>query len=67
MTGRKPLVWVSTTWGDVPDCRRCVKELASPGFAQAVASVSIEHPTPPYDLARRVLDGFHANRHRSPP
>ncbi len=64
MTRRKPLGWMSTVWGDLPDCPTCMDRLMVPGFVEAVSSVAIEHPTTSYDLARRALDYFHANRHR---
>lgn len=66
MTRRKPLGWMSTVWGDLPDCPTCMDQLMAPGFVEAVSSVSIEHPTTPYALTRRVLDRFHAARHRDP-
>lgn len=64
MTRRKPLEWYDTGHGTVPFCDTCMELLSSPGFMEAVYSVSIEHPGDPADLAKRTLDRYHANRHQ---
>ena len=68
MTKRRPLEWYDTDFGMWPACDRCVEFLLTPGFREAVASVSIEHPTTADALAKRTLDAYHADRHdRSDP
>lgn len=67
MTARKPLVWYQSDLGPVPDCVVCMDRLTTPGFVEAVYSVAIEHPGDPLDLARRVIDRYHANRHKETP
>lgn len=64
MTTRKPLTWLATDWGLLPDCGPCIDYARQPGMAEAVASVSIEHPTTPGALMRRTVDAYHANRHQ---
>ncbi len=65
MTKRKPLGWMSTVWGDLPDCSICMDRLMAPGFVEAVSSVAIEHAgSGAATLARRALGHFHATRHR---
>jgi hypothetical protein len=68
MTKRKPLDWYDTGHrigvdGKIPDCDQCHTLLFSPGFVEAVHSVSIGHPGSPGDLARRVIEAYHARRH----
>lgn len=72
MTKRKPLEWYSATAegvgidGKLPGCVKCCDMLLSPGFVEAVYSVSIEHSdSSPADLARRTIDNYHAGRHES--
>lgn len=60
MTKRKPLQWYDTEFGPLPGA---VGHIFAPGFAEACESVAIEHPTSAADLARRVLDHYHAQRH----
>ena len=67
MTRRKPLGWLDTEWGRIPDCSTCIDYMAQPWMAEAVASVAIEHPTTPGALMRRTVDTYHANRHREAP
>jgi hypothetical protein len=69
VTRRKPLEWYDATTsgigaaGKLPGCDKCCDLLLSPGFAEAVYSVSIEHRGSPADLARRTINGYHADRH----
>lgn len=68
MTKRKPLAWFSTITGvgvdgELPACGKCCDLLLMPLFAEAVCSVSIEHPGDPADLARRTIVDYHERRH----
>jgi hypothetical protein len=69
VTRRKPLQWYGATdvgvgvGGQLPGCDKCCDLLFMPGFAEAVYSVSIEHPGDPADLAKRTIDSYHARRH----
>lgn len=69
MTKRKPLQWYSATVGGVgvngmtPGCDKCADLLFMTGFAEAVYSVSIEHPGSPASLARRTIESYHERRH----
>jgi hypothetical protein len=68
VTKRKPLAWYDTGHnygidGNVPACDECSALLLSVGFIDAVYSVGIEHPGDPADLAKRVIDDYHARRH----
>lgn len=67
MTKRKPLEWYSMTDGSdrlLPGCVTCADKMLEPMLAEAVCSVSIEHPGSPDDLMRRTLNQWHADRHR---
>jgi hypothetical protein len=64
MTKPKPLGWYATDHGPTPDCDTCMDELLSPGFAEAVHSVAIEHPQSPQQLARQAINAYHNKRHR---
>lgn len=68
MTKRKPLEWYHATAnigvdGKLPACTTCCDLLLSPGFVEAVYSVSIEHPGDPADLATRTINQYHERRH----
>lgn len=71
MTKRKPLEWYGVERngqpfgpiGEFPDCGKCCELLFMPLFAEAVHSVSIEHPGSPADLARRTINSYHERRH----
>lgn len=63
MTKRKPLRWITMPDGhEMPDCMTCIDWLMAPGMAEAIASVSIEHPV----NVRKMMDDFHAGRHVEP-
>jgi hypothetical protein len=63
MTKRKRLAWYDTELGPTPDCGPCLDTFLSPLFAEAVYSVSIEHPGNPADLARRTIEHYHERKH----
>lgn len=69
MTKAKPLEWHGATadgvglGGQLPGCAKCCDLLFMPGFAEAVYSVSIEHPGDPADLAKRTVNSYHQRRH----
>lgn len=68
----KPLEWYSAgvegigVGGQLPKCAKCCDLLFKRGFAEAVSSAAIEHPTSPAagDLARRIIEDYHQRRHR---
>jgi hypothetical protein len=65
MTRHKPLTWQSTDAGDWPDCGPCMEHMTmTPHLHEAVASVSIEHPTTPDALMRRYIEAYHGNGHK---
>jgi hypothetical protein len=65
LSRRKPLEWYDDgRGGRYPGCTDCFERLVAPMFVEAVYSVSIEHPGDPADLAKRVIDRYHANGHR---
>ncbi len=59
--GRKPLEWLNTEFGQLPDCGECLAWLHKPFMAEAIASVSIE--TPGGVDVRRMVDAYHAAKH----
>lgn len=64
MTKRKPLEWLETEFGDLPDCDECVQLWFSPLFVEAVYSVGIEVGGDAADRARRTIDHYHLSRHK---
>ncbi len=67
MTKRKPLEWFHASDGSdgmIPQCSTCAERYLDPMFMEAVYSVAIERGGGGPDLAKRVIDQFHANRHR---
>jgi hypothetical protein len=67
VTKRWPLAWHQVgTKRDIliPDCPECFEHLTQPMMAEAVYSVAIETGGDPAAMARRVVDRYHANRHR---
>ncbi len=70
MTKRQPLQWFNVTDGSdglIPGCDTCAERYLDPMFMEAVCSVALERGSEPAGLARRVIDQFHANRHREDP
>lgn len=68
MTERPPLQWYDAAPdigidGKLPCCAACCDLLLSPGFIEAVYSVSIEHPGDPAELAERTINHYHDSKH----
>ncbi len=64
MTKRKPLEWLDTEWGDLPDCDECAQLMFSPLFVEAVHSIGIENGGDAGERARRTIDHYHLSRHK---
>jgi hypothetical protein len=71
VTKRKPLEWYGVERngkalgpaGEFPRCSKCCDLLFMPLFAEAVASCAIEQAGSAANLARRVIEDYHARRH----
>lgn len=69
MTKRKPLQWYGDEDGKLgwPACVECFRKMATPGLAEACASVGIEHGKSTGLMMRDYINTFHANRHTELP
>ncbi len=61
---RKPLAWLDTEHGPLPDCGPCLDHLLSPLLTEAIASCAIENNSSIPDLTRSYVRYYHASGHR---
>ncbi len=67
---RKPLDWHYDQHGALPGCAPCAELYLSPVLAEAVATCALDRSNPdddPTDMARRVVEHYHATGHKEGP
>ncbi len=67
---RRPLEWHFDQHGALPGCTSCAELYLSATLAEAVASCALDRTDPdddPTDMARRVVEHYHATGHKEGP
>lgn len=60
----RPLKWLTTDFGSLPDCCSCTDHVLSPLLTEAIASCAIENGSSIPDLTRRYVEHYHASGHK---